>query len=122
MEGSQLRLGWKGILAVIAGTIVIGGLFLYFGIFRLARPTLFSAAMIGIAIAAKWRLRRRVWFWSTMLTIAALHIPLILCVPWNTKWIPAFAITPVAIADLAIILAIINLLEKLFDKAGTKAA
>jgi hypothetical protein len=117
VEDGRFTLTWKGILAVFAGTIVIGLLFLYFGKFELARPTLFSIAAVGIAVAVKWKLRRRVWFCAAFVTIAALHIPLILCVPWTTGWIPAFAMTPFLIADVALILAILKFLEKLFEKS-----
>jgi hypothetical protein len=63
-----------------------------------------SAAMVIIAIAMRWRLRRHVWFWVTLMVLAALHVPLILFVPWTTKWVPALAIIPIAIADLYIML------------------
>jgi hypothetical protein len=116
MEDKQLRPSWKGILAVIGGTVLIGLLFLNFGRLELARPAVLSLIVIIYAFARKWELRRHVWFWITMTVIAALHIPLILCVPWTTKWVPVFVIIPFGFADLALILAIIKLLEKQFEK------
>ncbi len=98
----------------------MGLLFVHFGRFDLARPTLFFLVVMVFAIATKWGLRRRVWFWAAMLAIATLHIPLILCVTWTTRWIPALVMTPIAAADVAGILVIIKLLEKLFEKATTK--
>jgi hypothetical protein len=44
--------------------------------------------MVAVAIALRWKLRQQVWFWITMTILAALHLPLILLVPWSTKWIP----------------------------------
>ncbi len=120
MEGDQLRLSWKCGLAVFGGTILVAVVFSHFGKLELARPTLVSMAIIGVAIAIKWKLRMRMWFWVAMVTIAALHIPLILCVPWTTGWIPALAITPFGIADIAVILAIIKLLEKQFEKTSVR--
>lgn len=120
MEGSQIRLSWKGNLAVIGGTILIGLVFLYFGKLELARPTLVSIVIVGFAVAIKWNLKRHAWFWATIVTITALHIPLILCVPWTTGWIPAFVIMPIGIGDLAVILALIGLLEKQFERTPTK--
>ena len=76
--------------------------------------------VIVFAIVVKWRLRGRVWFWAAVVVIVILHILLILSVPWTTKWIPALAITPILVADLAVIIAIIKLLEKLFEKTTTK--
>jgi hypothetical protein len=37
--------------------------------------------MLGFAIAAKWKLEGQVWFWITIL--AALHVPVILFIPWT---------------------------------------
>lgn len=118
MEGKQLRLSWKSGLAVFGGTIIIALLFLYFGKLELARPTVFSIGAVGIAVAVKWKLKNRTWFWAAIVMIAALHIPLILFVPWTTRWIPAIVMTPFLIADIAIILALIKLLEKLIDKSS----
>jgi hypothetical protein len=64
--------------------------------------------MIGIAIAMRWKLRRNVWFWITMAVIAAFHVPLMLFVPWTTKWVPAIVIIPIAIVDLYLMLAILS--------------
>ena len=98
----------------------MGLLFVRFGRFELARPTLFSIVVIVFAMTMKWELRRCMWFWAVMLTIAALHLPLILCVPWTTRWIPALVMTPIAAADVVGIVALITLLEKQFGKATTR--
>ncbi len=121
-KNKRLRLSWKGGLAIFAGTILIALLFVYFGRFDLAAPTLFSILVIVVAIKMKWELRKRVWFWAAMVAITALHISLIVCVPWTTRWIPALLITPILVADLAVILAIIIFLEKQFEKAPQRDA
>ncbi len=115
-KDKQMRLPWWGVLCVMAGAFPICLLFVYFGRFDLARPTLTSTAMVTIAIAMRWRLRRHVWFWITMTTMAALHAPLILFVPWTTKWVPAFVIIPIGIADLYLMLAIVSVVGKLVRK------
>jgi hypothetical protein len=107
------RLPWWGVLCVILGAIVVAFLFDHFGKFALARPTIYSAAMISIAVAMRWRLRRQAWFWITIAVIVAFHVPLILFVPWTTKWVPVFAIAPIAIADLYAVLAILAMVERL---------
>jgi hypothetical protein len=56
--------------------------------------------MLAIAITLRWKLRRHMWFWATMTFLAGLHVPLVLFIPWTTKWIPAFVIAPVGLADL----------------------
>ena len=118
MEGKkQLTLSWKSGLAIFFGTILIGLLFFHFGKLALARPTIFSIITIVIAIALKWELRRHVWFWITMTVIVALHVALILSVPWSTKWVPAIVIIPTGIADLYAMLAILSVVGKIRGKA-----
>lgn len=95
-------------------------LFDHFGEEALARPTLYSAGMVAIAIAMRWKLRRHVWFWITLTILAALHVPLILVVPWTTKWVPAIVIIPIGIVDLYVMLAILALVGELVE--GPKAA
>ena len=48
-----------------------------------------------------------------MVVIAALHVPLILFVPWITSGVPALAITVIASADFCLILWILLVVEKL---------
>jgi hypothetical protein len=110
----QLTLSWKGLVSVFVGTLLMGLLFVHFGRFDLARPTFFSVVVIVFATAMKWELRRHVWFWAVMVAAAALHIVLILFVPWTTRWVPALVMLPIAAADVGAILSIIKLLESQF--------
>jgi hypothetical protein len=119
IDGKFERLPWWGVLCAILGAIVVAFLFDHFGKFALARPTIYSAAMISIAVAMRWRLRRQAWFWITIAVIVALHVPLILFVPWTTKWVPVFAIAPIAIADLYAVLAILSMVEKMVARQKT---
>jgi len=96
-ENKKMRLPWWGMLCVIIGSTLIAWLFDHIRRFDLARPALYSMAMLGVAIAMRWQLKRHVWFWITMTVIAALHVPLILFVPWTTKWVPAIVIIPIGI-------------------------
>jgi hypothetical protein len=68
--------------------------------------------MLVFAVAVKWKLRRHAWFWGTMALLAALHVPLILFVPWTTKWVPALAIAAIDSADFCVILAILSVVGK----------
>jgi hypothetical protein len=94
-------------------------LFDRFGKLALARPTLDSVAMVTIAIAMRWKLRGHVWFWITMTTLAALHVPLILFVPWTTKWVPAIVIIPIGLADLYVMLTIVSVVRKFVERPIT---
>jgi hypothetical protein len=111
----QFRLSWRGVLGVIFGTVLLGLLFVHFGRFDLARPSLISAATLAIAIGLRWSLRRHLWFWITIIFLAALHLPLILFIPWTTKWIPAVVIAPIGMADLYAMLWVLSVVGKFFQ-------
>lgn len=111
-EDKQKRLSGREILYVMLGTAVLALLLISFGRFQLARPTMVSVAMVGLAITMRWKLRKHVWFWITITLLAALHLPLILFVPWTTKWIPAILLAPIGIADLYAMLWVISVLGK----------
>jgi hypothetical protein len=111
-DDKEMRLSWRGGLLVAFGTAFLAFLFISLGRFELARPTMVSVAMIGLAITMRWKLRKHVWFWITMTILAALHLPLILFVPWTTRWIPAVLIAPIGIADLYAMLWFISVVAK----------
>jgi hypothetical protein len=114
----KMRLHWWGVLSVILGSLPLFFLFDRIGKLPLALPTFDSAAVIIIAIAIKRKLRRYVWFWITVTIIVAFHVLLILVVPWPTGWTPAPVIIPIAYADIAVVLAIIRLVENQFLKTA----
>ena len=118
-ESKRLRLSWKGGLALFLGAMPVAWLFDRFGRYDLARPTLFSALVVGFAVAWKWELRGRAWFWAVMVALVALHLPIILYVPWTTRWIPALVAMPFLYADFALMTTIVKRLEKHFEKATT---
>jgi hypothetical protein len=118
-EDRQMRLSWKGGLCVFFGTILLALIFVSVGRFDLARPTMVSVAMISLVIAMRWKLRTRRWFWVTIIILAALHLPLILFIPWTTKWIPAILIAPIGIADLYAMLWAISAVGKFMGEQET---
>ena len=111
-EDKQMRLSWWGGVGIFFGTILLGLLFIKFGRLDLARPTFVSVAMIVLAIVMRWKLSHHIWFWTTMAFLIALHVPLILLVPWTTKWIPAVLIAPIGIADLYAMLWILSRVQE----------
>jgi chromate transport protein ChrA len=119
-EDRKMRLPWWGVLCGIFGTILLAILFDHFGKLALARPSLISVAIVTIVIAMRWKLRRHVWFWITMTILAALHLPLILFVPWTTKWVPALVIVPIGFADLYAMLWVLSVVGKFME--GPKSA
>ena len=111
-EDRRMRLPLWGYIFIPIGAFSLFALFDRFGKLALARPTLFSISIIIIAVAMRWRLKAHVWFWITMALLAALHAPLILFIPWTTKWIPVLAIIPIGIADLYSMLWVISVVAK----------
>jgi hypothetical protein len=76
--------------------------------------------MHGLVIEFKWRLRRQAWSWIAIAASAALHVPLLLFVPWTTKWVPAAVLTVGATADFVLILWILLVVERFME--GLKTA
>jgi hypothetical protein len=110
---------WWAVLCAIAASTLAAWLFDHFGRLNLMLPTWNCLLVLGFAIAVKWKLRRRVWFWATMTIIAALHVLLILFVPWTNKWVPAIAIAAIDSADLIVVLAILSVVRKFMDRSKT---
>jgi hypothetical protein len=101
-----------GYIVIPIGAFLVFAMFDHFGKLPLARPTVFSVSMIVIAVAMRWKLNGQVWFWITMASLAALHLPLILFIPWTAKWIPVLIIIPIGIADLYAMLWVVSVVGK----------
>ncbi len=115
----KLRLPWWGIVSGIIGSALCAWLFDQFGKLDLVLPTLNGFAVLGFTIALKWKLRQRVWFWTTLTVIAAVHVVLVVSIPWSSKWIPAMAIAAIDTADLVVILGIISVVGKFMEGPKT---
>src|ERR1700723_694072 len=81
------------------------------------RAAWICAGMFLVVMKVRWELKSRPWFWSTIVVLLTLHIPLILYVPWTSRWIPAAGILPIGVLDCAIILGSIALVEKMMKQA-----
>jgi hypothetical protein len=114
----KLRLPWWGVLCCIAAGMPIAWLFDHFGKLNLALPTFNGVGILAVAVAVKWKLRQRLWFWITMIVIAGLHVLLILSVPWTDKRVPASALVPFGLADLWVILTIISVARQIMETPG----
>lgn len=84
--------------------------------FDLALPTLNSIAVIGFLAVLKRPFWRRGWFIVTIAVLALLHIPIIVFVPWTTKWIPALLVAVIDSADLVAMLALFAVAKRLADR------
>jgi hypothetical protein len=114
-----MRVPWWGVLLWMAGCGLIDWVLISLGKFDLALSALNSIAVVGFTIVLMRKLWLHVWFWGTMSILAALHVPLILFVPWTTKWVPALAIAAIDSADLILMLAILSVVEKFMEGPNT---
>jgi chromate transport protein ChrA len=120
----KLRLPRWAILPGIVVAFLCAWLFDRFGRLNLMLPIWNSVAVLGLMFVLKWRLRRHAWFWITMTVIVALHVPLILFVPWGTRWVPAMAIAAIDSLDFCLILWILSFVGNLMGgpREGPKTA
>ena len=101
------------------GSFLAAWLFDHLGRLDLELPTFNCLLVLGFTVAVKWKLRRHTWFWGTMAILAALHVPLILFVPWTTKWVPALVIAAIDSGYLIVMLAILSVVGKFVEGPKT---
>ena len=115
-ELKNRRLSWRAkLFIVLIGTPMVF-LFALYGGLELAMPLFITISALSFVVYLEWKLRQHAWFWITMTVIAALHIPLILFVPWTTKWVPGWAVAGFATVDFVLILCVLLVVEKFMGK------
>jgi hypothetical protein len=107
---------WRGTIIGIC-ILPVFALFIHFGGEDLALPACTYLGMIALAIALSWNLRTHVWFWIIIALILALHVILLLKVPWPHFTINRITLLPFGVADLVVILGIIKFVEKFIVRA-----
>lgn len=116
-DAKKIRLPWWVLLCLAIGSLPIYWFFYHFGRFDLALPMLNCILVLGFLIALKRKLWPYAWFWGTMAVLAALHVPLVLFVPWTTRWVPALAIAAIDSGDLIVMLAILSVVRNSVEGA-----
>ena len=119
-EARKLRLSWHTKLLIIVIGAPATFLFALYGRLELALPLMNIIGVLGLMIFFKWKLRKHAWFWATMAVIAALHVALVLFVPWETRWVPALAIAVIDSVDFCAMVWIISIVGDLVE--GSNAA
>jgi len=77
--------------------------------------------MAMIAIRLRWKLRKHLWFWASIVLILAVQVPLLSIVRWPQGKGPTLAYTlPVGIAEFLLIMGAIGLAEK-FSSRGSSS-
>jgi ABC-type multidrug transport system permease subunit len=117
----KIRLPWWALLCLGIGSFLAAWLFDHLGKFNLVLPTLNCIFVLGFTVAVKRKLKRHAWFWGTMAILVALHVPLVLFVPWTTKWVPALLIAAIDSADLIVMLAMLTVVERFMEGPKTTA-
>lgn len=107
-QAKKLHLPWRAQLLIFALCTVTFSAFAVYGKFELAMPVVNVAGVLGLTIWFKWKLKNHAWFWITMAVIAALHIPLILFIPWTTRWVPGVAIAVIDSIDFCLMIWIVS--------------
>lgn len=105
----KIRPPWWAVIALGLIFFFIWSAAIEFGILGIIRAIVFFAIAVSFTVAIKWQLRRNGWFWVTMGVIVALHVPLMILIPWSANWIPSLAIIATCTADILIMLFIINI-------------
>ncbi|MGA9885192.1 MAG: hypothetical protein WBQ34_15870 [Candidatus Acidiferrales bacterium] len=105
-----------GIIAIILLPLLdhLGRIELFF-------PILGTVAVIVGVVSLSWELRRRPWYWVTMILVVALHVPVILYVPWRAGWIPAPVTIAVCMVDLLIVVRVLKLIGRFVDRTKSPA-
>ena len=94
--------------------------FIYIGKAELGFTTCIVLATSMIAVRLRWKLRKHVWFWATIVLILALHVPLLFIVRWPQSNVPTIAYSlPMGIADFLLIIGAINLAQRVFYKGSS---
>jgi uncharacterized protein DUF3592 len=92
----------------------------YLGRSDLFMPAVVVGVALGMVIKASGKMRRHWWFWATLFPVAGGHVLLLLRMPWNeTVWVPAVALTGLALGDVLIIFYLLKIVARV---AGGAAA
>jgi hypothetical protein len=105
------RLSGRLTVAILLGVVLFLIPFYFFGRMDLARPSLFGATAIGCAIATRWKLRNRRWFWIAIAVVTAVHVYIIGRFHWDEEEMSQLVIGAYTLIDYALILVVIWVAE-----------
>jgi hypothetical protein len=113
------RRDWTGTI-IGAATLPVLFLFVYLGKPDMGFTIAIVLVAIMVAIYLRWRLRKHVWFWATIILVLALHIPLFFIVRWPSGNTPTIAYSmPLGIADFLLFSGALSVAERLFSKGSS---
>jgi hypothetical protein len=91
-------------------------LFRHFGKTDMGLNAFICLGIALLVIKIYWKLRTRFWFWTVIVLILALHVPLVLRVQWPHVWVPGIALLPIGLADLFIYVGAVKFTERFIVK------
>lgn len=97
-------------------------LLLHLGHGQLVYPFAVASIAISFSIWSWWDLRRSFWFWATIGCFTLLHIVLILVIPWQAGWVPAWITMLASTVDLGIMYGLIGLFARLNRKQDEESS
>ena len=107
----------KWLLMVILCMVPAFFLFALLGDPGRGRAGAISVGVSMTAIRACWNLRKHIWFWATAAILIALHVFLILLIPWTDKSYPGYALLPVGVLDYGIMYGCFKPVEKVVKRS-----
>ena|SRR5580658_6453051 len=99
-------------LLFFAGTLLSFPLLDRLGRPELERPILFSIVSLAVVVKIYPELYGRLLFWSAIVVLALMHLPLIFFLSWQNGWAPGPLIFLICLPDVALMIWIIMLLQK----------
>jgi len=100
-------------IAIVAVAFPVLPLFDHLGKPEIGHLVYFVIVPIAVVIKSCWELRSRLWFWLTMISIVALHVPLIMHISKPLYGVRGREMYFLVVVDALAILAVIGLVEKL---------
>ena len=105
---------WTGPI-IVAMLAPLFFLFVYLGKAEMGFTACLVLGMFMIAVRLRWKLRRHVWFWGTIVLVLLLHIPFLFLVHWPQSHVPTIVYSlPLGIVDFLLISGAISLAQRVF--------
>jgi hypothetical protein len=111
----QKNTDYSGVI-ILAITLPVLILFDLIGKFDMGFSITVCLGMNLLAIRIRWKLRKCVWFWATIILALALQVPLVLMIPWPHMTVNRITLLPIGVAALMITLGAVKFVETFIVK------
>jgi hypothetical protein len=91
--------------------------FVFLGKAEMGFNLMLVLGLVMIAVKLRWKLRKHVWFWGTIIFVLLLHVPFLFLVHWPQSNVPTIAYSlPLGVVDFLLISGAISVAQKVFSK------